>query len=89
MHHPEPQPHYNPRKVQIQVQPIPFRGVSQVDARKTCMQRSPTFIGHLRKLFIKCFPLSGRGREPATQEKADVALFCHVASTASPSSRCR
>lgn len=75
MHHPEPQAHYNPGKVQTQVQPIPFRAVSQIDARETCVQLSPTFIGHLRKVFIKCFALSGRGREPATQEKAGVALW--------------
>lgn len=66
MHHAEPQPHYSPGKVQIQVQPIPFRAVSEVDAGKTCVQLSPAFSEHHRKLLIKYFPLSGRGKGPAT-----------------------
>lgn len=75
MPHPEPQPHYDPGKVQIQVQPIPFRAVSEVDARITCVQLSPTFSEHRRKLFVKYFPLSGRGKGPATQERQMLPWF--------------
>lgn len=89
MHHPEPQPHYSPGKVQIPVQPVPFRAVSKVDARKACAQLSPTFSEHRRKQFITYFPLSGRGKGASNTGEADVALFCHVVSTAAPSSRCR
>lgn len=88
MCHPEPQPHYNPGKVQIQVQPTPFRAISEVDARKTCMQLSPTFSEHRRKLFIKYF-LEWEGEGASNPGEADVALFCHVVSTAAPSSHCR
>ena len=75
MHHPEPQPHYNPGKVQIQVQSVPFRAISEIDARRNCVQPSPTFSEHRRKLFIKYFPLSGRGKGPATQARQMLPCF--------------